>query len=408
MNLMYPKRAFLLALLASLPTAGTAQPAPAGSPPAGAPTSKVSVRPDSATPATPSAKRPNTPATECNAFTAPEDRNAAIHYLNLMLAAGDNISKFGFSDYDKIGYDRAACEADPTCVAAQWALAYLNADGWVAASKLQKCDFELASEEGFGLILPQLGRMRAAARGLRFAARNAFIHNNSADGVAYLVAIIRMGNHISGDGILISSLVGQALGALALNETRTAAAAGKITQTDRDVLLASIATINPDDPMRIKAALRSERETMLNFVKRTYAGPDAGERLANMPGLFIDETSPRTIVQRKLLSEMDSTRLAEAVEQARPAYDAYLDLWESPTWKEDFAAVEDRVQLEEFGILATILMPSARHAKASQARLLLDIEEVTSALNAITTPQTAPIDPVKQLTPKPAPSTSPK
>jgi hypothetical protein len=331
----------------------------------------------SSTPATPIAVAEK--GAGFNVTLDPADRNAAIQYLRLSQTMTADVSR-KFAEisntelFEKIGYSKAALEAEPALISAKELTTVARPQDWVAASRLAKCDFENATEEGFAMLLPHLGQLRAGARMLRFFARTSFIENEAMLAAEYLEAIVRIGNHTSGDGVLISSLVGIAVGSLALTEMQSAATAGVLTTQARDHLLGVLELVNADDPMLTRASIYAERDLSLNHLLRTYTGPDAGTQL-DESGIFgnTGEDDARTKLRRQKLREMDGRALAASVEEARVVYDELVAAWGDEDWRPRFEELETKVQSEEFGLIAALLTPSIKNVKASQVKFIEEL-----------------------------------
>src|SRR5436190_1981942 len=124
----------------------------------------------------------------------PADRNAAIQYATVFYTAdADLFAKASDVDMAKVGFDKAALPDDFKAVAE---LLRTKGDGPVGqlleASRLRKCDFELAVEKGMMVLMPHLGKMRNAVRLLRVDARRHLLDGDAAGAAERIAAIVRI------------------------------------------------------------------------------------------------------------------------------------------------------------------------------------------------------------------------
>src|SRR5262245_10487714 len=143
----------------------------------------------------------------------PENRNAALQYATVFYTANpDMMKKAEEVDIAQVGFDKAKA---PAVFLEASELIAKNGDqavtGLLEASRLSKCDFELAMEKGIMVLMPHLGKMRGAVRLLRVDARRHLLDGDPTGAAERLGAMVRMGRHATNDHILISALVGAAI-----------------------------------------------------------------------------------------------------------------------------------------------------------------------------------------------------
>jgi hypothetical protein len=329
---------------------------------------------------------------ETPARVAPEHRNAAIKYLTLAMEMPRELTeKVAAVNYDACGVTLESIKNDPAAAAALAALESYDIAPWIKASSLAKYDLELATEEGFNLLMPHLGKMRSAARLVRWSARVALAQDRPEQAAERLAALTRMSRHVTQDRILISSLVGVAISAIAFDEMRTLAAGGTLTASARDSLVATLESFDPADPFLMRAALRGERGWGLQGTLAAFSGPDAG-------AAFIDsilqgsDQNDATRVRAKVISEWDTPRLTREIGRLDDAYDALELAWDSADPKTELERLETRVNAEEFGPLVALLFPSTGRAHAASERAKKDLETTLEALREakVSEPSPAP------------------
>ncbi len=326
------------------------------------------------------------------ARVAPADRNAAIKYLALaMEMPRDLTEKVAAVDYDACGVTLESIKNNPAAAAALAAIESYDVAPWINASRLAKYDLELATEEGFSLLLPHLGKLRSAARILRWSARVSLAQGSPAQAAERLAAIVRIARHASQDRILISSLVGVAMSAVAFDEMRTLAAGGTLAESSRTLLVETLESLDHVDPFLVRSSLRGERELAVQGTLGRFTGPDAGSKLveAFLQGSDQDDA---TRLRAKIISEWDGRRIAIELDRFNDAFDALEEAWDSSEPKEVIERVEARVNADEFGPLAAIMIPATGRVHAASERAKKDRETTLATLRdaAIAQPSPSP------------------
>lgn len=336
--------------------------------------------------------RPGTPAeepskamvTQITPLVPPAERNAAIAYLLAMQNLPiDFVSKAADIDYDTCGTTREELDKDEKFKAATAAMEAFNGEAWINASKLRTCDFEWAREEGFSLLLPHLGKFRTAARTLRFMSRHELGNNDPVKAAEYLATMVRMSNHVSGDGFLISSLVGTAITALSTYEMRALAESGRMDEAARTVLLEALESINKEDPFLMRACIATEEASVFASINGKYQGPDAGRQFAKDMLELNGTDDTATTLRARLVDDWDGERLQREAQKAHAAFDAIRAAWDDK--EAPVAALEEveaRASREEFGVVAAILCPVMSKARQNSLKITRDLEEITALIKA--------------------------
>ncbi|MBL8999903.1 MAG: hypothetical protein JNK25_02060 [Phycisphaerae bacterium] len=313
----------------------------------------------------------------------PSERNAALKYWEASAGMSRELSTaLGELNYEEIGMTPESAEKNEAWKAALKAAGGSNAGEWLHASGYTRCDFEVRYEDGVGALLPHLGKLRSGARLLRFEARRAIIEGRPDDAARYLAALIRIGNHVCGDGFLISSLVGNAIVSMSMAEIREYAESGRMTASARESIQRGLDQIDEKDPMRIRAALVGEQTIMLDWIRVACTGPEAGAKLASL--LFEvqnQDDQGLTEVNRAIIEKLDESGLAREVVQTEKAYQAMLDAWDSEDPDEACKAVAERMKRHEFGPLAAEICPSVARSRFVASRFEKDLKETRASLD---------------------------
>jgi hypothetical protein len=311
----------------------------------------------------------------------PEDRNAAIRYGEVFYSASpDLLTKASDLDMSKVGFVAGAVTPEFTAVSEQ-----LKTGGDAAilplleASALKRCDFEIAFEKGIGVLMPHLPKFRACARLLRVDARRLEIAGSGDAAAERLAALVRMSGHVANDHILISSLVGEAICSLAIEETEAGLDAGKLSPAARDRILRALDALGTDDPFAMKAAMRTEQHLTAHWVKATYHGADAGKQLV-ASGYISDPSVPGAAAQTIAL--MNENQLHAAVDLLSPFYDKLLAVWDQSDSVQQLEALARRVEQGEYGPIGRVLAPAVSKARASDLKVQQRIRVLREKLSA--------------------------
>ncbi len=317
---------------------------------------------------------------------APQDRNAALKYWEASVSLSSEIAaKLSEVNYEHLGITAEAVKDNAAYQAAAKITADYNPGLWIEASQYRKCDFEVKYEAGVMALLSHLSKVRSGARLLRFDARRDLIEGRPDDAATELAAIVRMGNHVSGDGFLISSLVAVAMGTMAIDETRVLAESGKMTAAARDTIRAAIEEIDPKDPMRMRASIVGEQTVMLEWIGAHSSGQDAGAKLSELLfALSGNPEDPMEEVHRKMIASLDEKGLAREIEQSREAYAAMLEAWDAADPVEACTATAGRISKGEFGTLAMVLCPAVSKVRKTATIFEKSLTECKDTLDKAT------------------------
>jgi hypothetical protein len=299
----------------------------------------------------------------------PENRNAALRYWAACSVISTDMTRaVADVDYEKTPAAKSDTLPDEYKRAAEQLSGWTSRE-FIDASRLARCDFEIDYENGVETLLPHLGKLRTGARLTRFDARRAAIEERPLDSAEAIAAMFRMGVHVSGDGYLISSLVGNAIMAIATEEATMQRAAGSLNDEAAKIVLAELRKLDASDPAGARASLDAEKDSMFPWIARTFQGPTAGRDLVERLGGMAPEESGADMLNRKLVAAMNQAQLAEASANAIRAYDELLAAWD--TGADAPKAIKDleaRVAAGDYGAVAAMLLPSISKAHAATTR----------------------------------------
>ncbi len=256
-------------------------------------------------------------------------------------------------------------------------------DDLVRASRLARCDFEVRYDDGFMALLPHLGKTRDGSRLLRLAAHQRLTQGRADDAAQYLAAIARTAGHVSGDRVLISSLVGFAIATAACDEVGAILHHGGLTEAGKRELLEALKSLDTEDPMHIRATLAFEGEVIPGYVSRRYTGPRAGSEVAELLRTF---NSPGGDAEGALVkvSALDEAGLKAELARVRKVYEETYVAWDLDKDVEAIRALSKRTAAGEFGPLASVLCPSLERAFLSAQKFRATLRATIEAVERYT------------------------
>jgi hypothetical protein len=182
-------------------------------------------------------------------------------------------------------------------------------------------DFNLDFSQGYDLLLPHLsklsnvGRLMAADAALR-------LHDGDAKSAADQIAsMYRMADHLSGDNVLISSLVGTAVFRGSDHIAQTALDRGALGPAESTTLRQELADLSPDDPFGVIDSLDMERAIMGDWLRDKYA--EATDRASIMEDLSWEEPGAAETVAGMTL--LDEKHFEAALEEMNGGMDRVIE-----------------------------------------------------------------------------------
>lgn len=316
-------------------------------------------------------------------FVKPEERNAAIRYWQYLSMIDKDVSeKLREVDWDTIGDS-----LDPGDVP-DWfhtgdddsnlyfPLLKDAADGLVETSRMQKCNFETAYENGIYALIPHLGPMRNGARLLRLSARVSMIEGSPEQAAEYVAGIVRMGHHASEEPILIGALVGIAMTNTAIEEAECLLRTGKLTPEAKRIIARAIQELPKDDPMGAKMAIAGERDIFLPWIDKVA---DDGKTLKELASMIVDE-DPSTMEAYLKLVDRGPEAVRADLQRAREPYTLVIQAWDASNASEQLEKIHLRIAEGEFGALAQMLFPSFVKTAETDQRFRNRLQQVLDKL----------------------------
>lgn len=310
----------------------------------------------------------------------PEDRNAAIKYSwAFYTLPQDLLVKVADIDLSDTMFEKEASKQPKGFAELVEQLKPYSSSiqQLIDASKLRRCDHEIEYEKGVAALLPHLGKMRQAVRVLRIDARRLIIDGDAPAAAERIATMVRMARHLRTDRTLISSLVAAAITNTAAVEADAELASGLLPEEARRTILAAFQELDAVDPFAMKDAVRGEQALTLNWIKSTFDGEDAGQRLLAM-SISGDPDAKAAL----MIGSMNGTQLSAAVDLLSPYYDQVLAVWDQEDSVAQLQKLGERVEKGEFGPVGQVLAPALANAKKSSLRVEGIVQRVVEKLGA--------------------------
>jgi hypothetical protein len=298
---------------------------------------------------------------------APDDRNAAIVYWKGWSLANEEVMRTDI-DWAAIGanLDPAKMPESFTRCAAEIQTRRDSILTLLQASRLSKCDFELAYEDGFALVLPHIGKMRGGARYLRIDARRLMMENKGQEAAGHVAAMFRMSQQLKNDGVLISSLVGMAIASIAIDEGTVLIESGRLKASEASELRDAVKSVMRPDAFGVRACVSGEGELLRGWIAGKFGGKTAGADLLTSMDFALDTpTSDKAKVATEAIKAMDAAALNADVAKLLKGYRDVDAAWQASDAEQKITQIADRSSNGEYGHLAVLAFPSFSRARAN-------------------------------------------
>jgi hypothetical protein len=244
------------------------------------------------------------------------------------------------------------------------------------ASMMPGAEWNTEYNLGWYALLPHLGGLRRSAHVLDADARRLVMQGDLDGAASRYATVVRVAAHAKTDGLLISTLVSQAILRGAAEKIVAMQGAGKLTPAGAREIATALERLSGDDPFDAKGAIRLERWAVVDYTKAAFTGPDAGAAFVrSMRALQGDEA-----VVDVALGAMDGAALAREADRAAPLYEKALEAWGAPDAEARLAALERAVEAGEYGPVAKLLTPAFTRAHRAETAARASLAEARAAV----------------------------
>ncbi len=252
--------------------------------------------------------------------------------------------------------------------------------GYLKASRIKHADWGVEYEEGFHALLPHLGKLRMTARVLTADALRLLDSGEVEPAAERIAALFRMGEQTSRDRVLISSLVGVAITALAIDQVEELVASEKLTAEARDTILDALNMIDLDNPANVRGAVLGERDIFLRWATRNYTGPTAGADFVELMYPVVEGTAAEPPQWTAIISEFNGDQLQADIKEAERYYDDILSIWDLPDAGDRIDQLALLIENGHYGVAGRMVLPSMSKIWDSAQRIRREITETRKLL----------------------------
>jgi len=232
-------------------------------------------------------------------------------------------------------------------------------------------DFDLDYTQGFSLTLPHLGQLRNVA-GLLSKDAMVRLHDGDAAGAAASISVLyRAGNHLADDGVIISSLVGQAIFTQADRAAQAGFDRSAFGPATSETLLNAVKVFDARDPFDVVGALENEQEFVVGWVREQYE--DAGDRAWMFDELAQVGLSAQAANVVSGIMLVDQAHFDTALEETSEVMGRLVELFElddAAAAQYELKQIAEEIRRGEHGPLAALIVPNAAsvHRKMIEAQ----------------------------------------
>ncbi len=305
-----------------------------------------------------------------SAHAAPDRRNAATWYQRAI----DGIQHLSIEETRAVeAYLKSPHGAVPPGVRNTLSRAGAAISNAHRGSRQAYCDYRLDYTQGYELQLPHLGALRMVAKLMAARGYVALHDGDSSAAAVEVAALYRIGEHIPHDQILISTLVGTAIAALADRLASAGFDNGRFSPRDSRTILNGLGALPSRDPFHTVDALVSEQEMVVDWLVDRFG--DQAERQQmydDMEWLAPNEETAAAF------ADLSNEAFTDEVARYDVMMDEVADIFTLEDEDQARAELEDfeaRHEAGEFGLIATIVTPALGHVYERMLKSTQMIEE---------------------------------
>lgn len=296
------------------------------------------------------------------------DTNAALGYYRAWTLMENDLQLGLLSDDDEFRLSEDGAK--------RLAGAQDTVEALIEASAAGDADWDISYEDGPLTLLPHLGLMHASARvigadALRCAASRD--HTGVAERIA---ALYHMSGDTSHDRVLISSLVGMAIGNEANKLANHFLDTGLFNSDDAAVVLAAIRGMDSSDRFGLRNSIVGEWRMIGEFLLARAPQEGAGKWLIETLQMQDDDA------ETKKIAAMDKAALMRDLGGWSAYYSDMLGAWDAAD-RARMDAVVERLKDGEYGTLSVVMAAALTQAFDSDQRSKEDFKALIKRLEGV-------------------------
>jgi hypothetical protein len=334
---------------------------------------------------------------QLSAAQIPSEQNAALMYQR----AFEQLQRFRESNPDAF---MALMDFDPDAPATppvRAALAQVQPMLEIVrqGAVMPSCEFPLDRSAGLAMLMPHLGQMRHIAKVMRVDAMVRLQDGDTTAAASSTADIYRISNHFNADGTIISSLVGNAIFALADGTVQYGVDRGVYGEDEGRILQEGMQRLNDIDPFNFAGSVAGERDMFGGWLKNRVAEEEEpGRILAELSGMGAGDLEKND----HPLMLMSKERFEQEVKLYDEVMGRMVDIFNMPDrdaakiaiadMEEEIEAMHISAQHGGEGLLVGMLMPALGKAIEQRNRAEKMLSDRRAMLGALATGKASPRD----------------
>ncbi len=244
------------------------------------------------------------------------------------------------------------------------------------ASLMGTADWDIAYEDGPFASLPHLGKMRTASKILAADALRCAQDGQQADAAVRVAALYRMSGQVSGDRVLISSLVGMAIDNLANNLTTQLIDEHQLDAPGAKLVHTTIQERGIEDRFAMRDAIVGEWRMISEYILAHLPEIDPGTWVVEQMNVATD--APPS----KMIASMNRSQILLDLGGFSAYYGDVISAWDADDG-DALEAAESKVQSGEYGPLTELLGATMTRAFASHQEFIDQTQSVLELLEQV-------------------------
>lgn len=245
---------------------------------------------------------------------------------------------------------------------------------FVHGSEKPSCDFGIDRSQGPNALLPHLSPMRLLTRAMLADARMCIVRKQPARAKTLVIACLRAANHLSGDGLTVSSIVSTSM----LKTTLATISVGLDSNTWDDpglkAILEELARFDEADPTQLRRATINSQRSLIEWMRADLA--NGGQKTRAFLPAVASIGEDGSIHQDERSLKVTPTML----DQYARFLDAADKAWSADNTAEAIATLEQQIGDNEFGPLTHRVAESLRRPLRERDEIARQLSETRSRI----------------------------
>lgn len=247
------------------------------------------------------------------------------------------------------------------------------------ATRIPRCDWGVEYQLGPYALMEHAGLMRRIVRALDNEAV-ILAEANIDRSIENVVAMLGIGEHMTQDRLVISTLVSAAITSLCNQRMSAFLDAGLIEPRHAEALLAAIDRVKATELFGAREALRTEQWMASEWFRAIGSGPDAGPRVAQMLTMLSDGEDEAIL---NAIALMNEAQLAPLFDKAALVYDEMLKALDKADPLPELTRINTAIEQGEYGLITLHFAAAILKIYEPTRRVTDELTKVQTRLKAL-------------------------